>query len=267
MRKYISFFRIRFANTLQYRSAAWAGVCTQFAWGIMKLLMFKAFYDSDPNAFPMTFQELSSYIWLQQSFLALFAFWFFDNDIFSTITDGNISYELLRPMNLYNMWFTKNMASRTAKALLRSVPILIIAALIPEPYRMGLPADWLSLSMFIVTLIFGLIVVVSTCMLIYIATIHTMSSVGLRIFSISLVEILSGAVVPLPFFPDGFRRLAELLPFASMNNLPLRIYSGNLSGRDMWFLILLQIFWIAALQLIGRLWMKKSLKNVVVQGG
>ena len=267
MKKYLSFFKIRFSNTLQYRSAAWAGVCTQFVWGFMKLLMFKAFYDGNPSAFPMTFQELSSYIWLQQSFLALFAFWFFDNDIFSTITDGNISYELLRPMNLYNMWFTKNMASRTAKALLRSVPILIIAALIPEPYRIGLPADWLSLLMFIVTLVFGLVVVVSTCMLIYISTIHTMSSIGIRVFAVSFVEIFSGAVVPLPFFPDGFRQFAELLPFASMNNLPFRIYSGNISGIDMWFLTLLQIFWIVTLGLVGRWWMKNSLKNVVIQGG
>lgn len=31
MRKYISFFRIRFINGLQYRAAAYAGIATQFA--------------------------------------------------------------------------------------------------------------------------------------------------------------------------------------------------------------------------------------------
>ena len=33
MRKYQAFFRIRFINTLQYRSAAIAGMATQLAWG------------------------------------------------------------------------------------------------------------------------------------------------------------------------------------------------------------------------------------------
>ena len=33
MKKYISFFKIRFSMGLQYRTAALAGVVTQFAWG------------------------------------------------------------------------------------------------------------------------------------------------------------------------------------------------------------------------------------------
>ena len=33
MKKYISFFRLRFAMNLQYRVAALAGIVCQFAWG------------------------------------------------------------------------------------------------------------------------------------------------------------------------------------------------------------------------------------------
>ena len=55
MKKYWSFFRMRFLGGLQYRAAAWAGVSTQFAWGFMSLLMYRAFYDADPAAFPMEF--------------------------------------------------------------------------------------------------------------------------------------------------------------------------------------------------------------------
>ena len=63
MKKYLSFFRIRFIAGLQYRAAAWAGIATQFAWGGMTILMFWAFYQSGENNFPMTFPQLSSYIW------------------------------------------------------------------------------------------------------------------------------------------------------------------------------------------------------------
>ena len=267
MRKYISFFRIRFSNTLQYRSAAWAGVCTQFAWGFMMLLMYKAFYETDPAAIPMPFDQLASYIWLQQGFLALFAFWFFDNDIFATIVDGGISYELLRPMSIYNMWMTKNFATRSAKALLRCFPVFIVAAVLPQPFRMGAPANPEAFVLFLVSLILGFIVVVSSCMLVYISTMHLMSYQGIKLLVASVAELLSGGIVPLNFFPDSVASVVELLPFASMNNVPFRIYSGNMYGQEMWRMIALQIFWIIALQLIGRLWMKNSLKNVVVQGG
>ena len=58
-RVYGSFFRLRFINGLQYRAAAYAGVATQFAWGFMEILLFHAFYQTDPAAFPMEFSQLA----------------------------------------------------------------------------------------------------------------------------------------------------------------------------------------------------------------
>ena len=49
MRKYLAFFRLRFSMDLQYRAAAFAGVITQFAWGTMEILMFRAFYQADAS--------------------------------------------------------------------------------------------------------------------------------------------------------------------------------------------------------------------------
>ena len=133
MRQYLSFFRIRFLAGLQYRAAAWAGVATQFAWGGMNILMFWAFYRTDPASFPMTMSQLSSYIWLQQAFLAMFMTWFYDNDIFDAISSGSIAYELCRPCDLYTMWFVKNMAIRLSRVVLRCVPLLLFAAVLPDP--------------------------------------------------------------------------------------------------------------------------------------
>ena len=75
MKKYLSFFRMRFLMGLQYRAAAAAGVVTQFTWGFMELLVFRAFYQADASAFPMSFEAVVSYLWLQQAFLALFMAW------------------------------------------------------------------------------------------------------------------------------------------------------------------------------------------------
>ena len=97
MKKYLSFFRMRFLMGLQYRAAAAAGVVTQFTWGFMELLVFRAFYQADASAFPMSFEAVASYIWLQQAFLALFMAWMMEAEIFSSIVDGNIAYEMCRP--------------------------------------------------------------------------------------------------------------------------------------------------------------------------
>ena len=128
MKKYWAFFRLRFAMGLQYRTAAAAGIVTQFFWGGMNILVYRAFYETDAEAFPMNFQATSTYIWLQQAFLALFAAWMVENEIFENIMNGNVAYEMCRPVSIYNMWFLRSMANRLSRALLRCLPILLLAA-------------------------------------------------------------------------------------------------------------------------------------------
>ena len=267
LQKYVSFFRLRFAMGLQYRTAAFAGIATQFVWGFMEINVFHAFNRSDPAAFPMKFEQLASYIWMQQAFLALFMTWFMENEIFDAIMDGNICYELCRPINIYDMWFARSVANRSSRALLRCAPILLVAFFLPEPYTMTLPPDVLSLVCFIVAMILGTTVTVALCMLVYMLSFFTVSPQGLRIIFAMIAELLQGIVIPLPFFPSGVRNILELLPFASMENVPLRIYSGNISGGAAAKAMMLQLFWIVALIAAGKLIGNRAMKKVTLQGG
>lgn len=267
MKAYLSVFRIRFAHTIQYRAAAVAGVVTQYAWGFMELLMFSAFYRVNPDAFPMTFQQTVSYIWIQQAFLALFMTWFYEYEIFAAITSGSIAYEMVRPLDLYGRWFSQSAGTRLAKCALRCLPILLVALLIPGPLRMTLPPDITQMLLFLLSALLALLVVVAFSMLIYISAFFTLSSVGVRRIAAAAVDFLAGAVVPLPFFPPAVRAVAELTPFAAMQNMPLRIYSGNIAGTDALLGIGLQLFWLCVLVVLGRLWMRRALKKVIVQGG
>lgn len=267
MRKYWSFFRIRFAAGLQYRAAAWAGIATQFAWGGMTLLMFWAFYQNGENSFPMTFPELSSYIWLQQAFLAMFMSWFFDQEIFENISSGNIAYELCRPLDIYTMWFTKNMAIRLSRVALRCAPILLVAAFLPVPFGLRLPVNLFAGVLFFVSLTLGFLVLISFSMLIYISAFYTLSPRGIQILSAELIGFFSGAVIPIPFFPDSMQPIFYALPFASISNTPFLIYSGYIDGENAFHSIVIQMIWLAALVGLGRVLMKRALKKVVVQGG
>lgn len=267
MKKYIAFFRLRFSMGLQYRAAALAGIVTQFVWGIMEILMFRAFYKTQPEAFPMTFQATCAYVWMQQAFLALFMAWMMENEIFDSIVNGNIAYELCRPINVYKMWFARSLANRISKAVLRCLPILLVAAFFPAPYGLMLPVSFPAFLLFLLTLATGVFVTVAFCMLVYMVSFFTISPAGIRMVAVSVVEFFSGAVIPLPFFPDGIRQIFELLPFASMQNVPLRIYSGDLYGNDMWRAILLQFFWLFVLTGIGRILDALAMKKITVQGG
>ncbi|SHI90181.1 ABC-2 type transport system permease protein [Clostridium cavendishii DSM 21758] len=267
MRAYISFFRIRFINGLQYRVAAYAGVATQFAWGFMYIMLYRAFYESNPSKMPMSLNEISNYIWLQQSLLMLFMTWFLDNEIFELIRSGNVAYELCRPLDIYKMWFAKNCATRLSKAILRCFPIILIAFFLPNGYNFTIPKSSKDFTLFIVATILGFLLVVAYCMLIYIFTFYTVSEVGIRMIMVMLADFLSGGLVPLPLLPDWITKYIYYSPFGVMQNLPFRLYSGGISVHDGLNGIVLQVFWIIVLVMFGKLLVNKAIKKVVVQGG
>ena len=267
MRKYLSFFRIRFLAGLQYRAAAWAGVATQFAWGGLTILMFRAFYQSGKNSFPMEFSDLSTYIWLQQALLAMYMLWFFDNEIFEAITSGSIAYELCRPCDLYAMWYVKNMAIRLAKAALRCLPILAVAVFLPSPYNMCAPESFGAAVLFFLSMLLGFLVLIAFSMLIYLSAFYTVSPMGIRILASSLTEFFAGAIIPIPFFPGWLQIVMNVLPFSAMQSTPFLIYTGYLQGVQVWQSMAVQLLWLVVLVGLGKRMMGRALKRVVVQGG
>jgi ABC-2 type transport system permease protein len=267
MNVYYSVLKLRLLNGLQYRSAALAGVATQFFWGFMYIMIFEAFYEHALHDPPMTLKEVIIYIWLQQSFLAFIMLWFRDNELFELITSGNIAYELCRPCDLYGFWYSKLLAQRLSSALLRCFPIILVAFLMPEPYRMILPPDWATGLLFLLSLLLGLLLLVTISLFIYISVFITMSPVGsLLVFGV-IGEFLSGLIIPIPLMPEWLQKIVYLFPFRLTADFPFRVYSGHIPQDEAMLGILQQCIWLLVLIWLGKLAMNKVLNRVVVQGG
>ena len=267
LKNYSSLFRIRFINTLQYRIAAVAGLATQFAWGAMLILGFAAFYRTNPYAFPMTFAQTTTYIWLQQASIHMLLISLNDREIISSVTEGAIAYEMVRPVNLYNRWLCQITATRLSRTVLRFIPVIVVASLLPYPYGLSAPASFGHFLLFLCSIILavGLMTVITNFM--YICLFYTLNMSGLMGIVYGVFLPLAGGVIPIPFFPEPFRTIALFLPFAAMQDIPLRIYSGHISGTELVQSIGVQAFWLAFLLITGHLLMNRTLKKVVVQGG
>ena len=124
----------------------------------------------------------------------------------------------------------ENAAIRLSKAVLRCAPVLVVAFFLPAPYGITLPPDFISFLAFCVTMAIGLFVVIAFGMLVYIATFYTLNSLGVRVIAISLADIFTGALVPLPFLPDGVRAVFELTPFAAMQNIRCAFTAATSAG-------------------------------------
>jgi ABC-2 type transport system permease protein len=267
MMPYIALLRVRLINGLQYRAAAVGGLITQFFWGLMLIFIYRAFFGDALQSGGFTFSELVSFVWLQQAFLAFLMLYDWDSELLDTIVSGDISYELCRPINIYRVWYVKLFSKRLASGLLRFSPVVLVAFFLPAPFNLSLPYSPLALLLFIVTLIMGLILLVSISMLVYVSIFKTMSPVG-SVGVITVVgEFFAGMTIPIPLMPQWLQTVTMFLPFRWTADLPLRVYSGHIGTLEALQGLAMQAFWIVVLFFIGSKIMKSVTRLSVISGG
>jgi ABC-2 type transport system permease protein len=268
---YLAVLGTRFRARIQYRAAAFAGVVTQFFWGFIRIMILEAFYRSGGEPASLSFEEAVAYVWLGQAFLGLLP-WNIDPDIDKMIDDGGVAYEMLRPLDLYAFWYVRTIAWRVANTLLRCVPLLLFAYLVLPLIGLGswtlsLPPTWLAGLAFIASMILAVFLGAAFTTLSQTLLFWTVSGRGVQNLMGPLIMIASGMIIPLPLFPDWAQPILRALPFHAIVDAPFRIYSGNIAGSELVFILFLQIAWIVGLVFIGRYAMSRGKNRLVVQGG
>ena len=121
--------------------------------------------------------------------------------------------------------------------------------------------------MCLLSMVLMVLVVCAYSLFVYSLTFYLTDPNGIMVLSVAAADLLGGAIVPLPFLPEGFRKFAELTPFASMQNVPLRIFSGDIPLSEAPAVMGLQAFWIAVLLSAGYLLTRSGLRRAVILGG
>ena len=263
MSAYAAVLSANVRTLLQYRAAAVAGFTTQIFWGFIRVMIFEAFFRSSTAEQPMTVDEVTTYVWLGQAFIALLP-WNTDRELHNLIRSGHVGYELLRPVDLYNLWLARALAYRTAPTLLRAVPLLALALLF---FGMDLPASPAAGAAFVVSMMGALLISSAFTTLINVTMMWTVSGQGTAIMAGIAVTFLTGMVVPIPFFPDWAQAIINVLPFRGIVDTPYRIYLGHIPTSDVALHLGHQLAWAAGLVLIGRWVLSRGLRRLVMQGG
>ncbi len=271
MRAYRAIASARFRELLQYRAAALAGVGTQVFWGFIKIMVLDAFYRGASGTQPMTLAQVVTYVWLGQALLAMLP-WNVDRELAEKIRKGDVAFDLLRPMDLYGHWFMRTLALRTAPTLMRSGPIFLFAGVAmalmgQQRWAMMPPESAQALGLWLLSLLVALVLGVAMTVLWSVSMMWTISGEGATHLAPAIVVIFSGMVVPLPLLPDAVALVIEWLPFAGLFDLPSRIYMGHIQGAEAWGVLARQAVWAAIFVGLGRFFVARGARQLVLQGG
>jgi ABC-2 type transport system permease protein len=263
MTAYQAIVSARFRTLLQYRAAAVAGFGTQLFWGLIRLMIYSAFFRSTRQPQPMSYQQTVTYIWLGQAFFALLPF-NTDADIRAMIRSGTVAYEMLRPIDLYGLWYCRALAMRTAPTVLRAAPMFLLAGLF---FGLKPPPSWASGLAWVGVTCGAVLLAAAVSTLLTISLLWTISGDGIVRIMTALIYLLSGIMLPLAFFPDWLQPLLRFLPFGGIMDAPFRVYSGNIPASQFGAVFGHQLAWVVALVLIGRALLAQGTRRLVAQGG
>ncbi|HEX7761384.1 MAG TPA: hypothetical protein VF459_17900 [Caulobacteraceae bacterium] len=284
LRPYVAVFAGRFQLMLQYRAAALAGFVTQCWFGVIRIMIFAAFYAGGaagqghlphghlPHGhLPMSLDNAVTYTWLGQAFLA-FLPWSADPEITDMVRSGAVAYERLRPVDTYAWWYVRALAWSIARVLPRALLMFAFAAAILPLVGLGqwglAPPSTLQAGALFCLSAAGMIVLsAALTMVINIVMVASLNERGINTLAAPFVNVLSGMVVPLAFFPGWLTPILRAQPIAGLVDIPFSIYFGGLAGAQAWAGIGLQFGWTAVLILVGRWQLGGVMARLQVQGG
>jgi ABC-2 type transport system permease protein len=82
-----------------------------------------------------------------------------------------------------------------------------------------------------------------------------------------LIELLSGLLIPMAFFPEKIQKILAWLPFEHIAYTPLQIYLGKLDHSHALRALATEWFWVVVLLVLAHLWWNRSLRDITIHGG
>jgi ABC-2 type transport system permease protein len=262
MNGYLAILKIRMKALLQYRAAAFAAICAQLFWGIITVMIFRAFY-AGSSAEPISLNQTITFIWLGQALLQLIP-WSIDKEIEAQVKNGNVAYELIRPLHLYGLWFARSFALRLIPTLMRCLPIFVFGGLF---FGLSAPVSLQAGLAFFLSVIFALLLSSAMTTAVLISLFWTVSGEGIQRLLPHFTVLFSGMVVPLPLFPSWMQPFLNVQPFRGVMDIPCRLYTGVIPASDAMYYFAFQLAWICAFVLFGKWLMHRAMKSFVIQGG
>lgn len=95
----------------------------------------------------------------------------------------------------------------------------------------------------------------------------TVNGIGLIWAQTAIVNLCSGALVPLAFFPSWLHTFVIWTPFQGIVAAPLAIYQGQATGWALWEALGGQVLWIVLLWMLARALWGPATRALAIQGG
>jgi len=262
-RVYAEFIRVGFVNTLAYRLRYYTGIVTYFIYVTVYYFIWKAIYAHSSEIGGFDFSHILTYIavgWIIRSFY----FNNVDQDMANQVIEGKLAMDLIKPVNIQFMYVAQAFGECLFRAGMLSLPAALVLMLI---YPLRRPASLHHFLAFLVSVLLSFFLVAAINFAVGTLAIRLKSILGLLRAKYFLLELFSGLLLPISYFPEVIQKVFKFLPFEYISYVPVLLYLGNINGRKIAASLGLQLFWVVVLFAIGHAMWRWSSRKITIQGG
>lgn len=265
LKKFITLTRAGIMESLQFRLGTLVIIAGNLLYLIVVYFLWKAIYASAGTDVvnSMTFSDTLIYLVLATAlfnFMEMYIVW----EMGRGIQSGKIALDLLRPMEYRRYMFWSYSGSFVTQFFFTFLPtFIVVAAVTNGAIHLGL-----NLLFFVVSVIMAVSINYSIDFLVGTICLYTESIWGINIMKQVIVMLLSGATIPIAFFPEPLKTITYYLPFQSIYNAPLSVLlDGKPQPQALLITLGIQLFWCIVMTVLNKIFWKVSLRQITVNGG
>ena len=262
-RVYAEFIRVGFVNTLAYRLRYYTGIVTYFIYVTVYYFIWRAIYAHSSSIEGYDFSNILTYIavgWIIRSFY----FNNVDQDMANQVIEGKLAMDLIKPVNIQYMYVAQAFGESLFRAGMLSLPTALLLMLI---YPLRRPASLHHFLAFLASVLLSFFIVAAINFAVGTLAVRLKSILGLLRAKYFLLELFSGLLLPIIFFPEVLQKVFRFLPFQYISYIPVSLYLGKINGGAIAGSLALQLGWVVVLFIIGAAMWKWSSRKITIQGG
>src|ERR1700726_1955794 len=260
---YAEFSRVGFVNILAFRLRYFTGIITYFLNVTVYYFIWSAVYRSGQSIAGYNLVQMITYVsvgWIIRSF-----YWnTIDQEMAYEVIEGKIAMDLIKPVSIQWMWICRAMGESAFRLGLLTLPTAVVVALV---FPVQEPASGKNFALFLVSVLGSFFLMAAINFMIGTCAIPLKSILALIRAKYWLIEMLSGLLIPMSFFPRRLQIVLDLLPFEHIAFTPLQIYLGKLDARAASFALAKQWLWAIAMLALAHFWWERASRKITIHGG
>lgn len=276
LKKYKPFFRAGLMDLLAYKFSLFIWLFVTIFEVAVVIFLWIAVYknsvdgiDSIINGF--TFKEMICYMVM----INLLTFVTTSGNTLWTINteikEGTISMAFVKPISYRFRFIATTLGNLFGTSIIIGLPCFTIAYLIFYLIDfIVIESIWVFILHILLFVIAQIIAAVLADVIDYIFGIlcfYTSSGFGISQIKNIITSFLSGALLPLAFFPESIRDIIFNLPFAGIGSNPILIMLMKVDLLESLKLIGISIIWLVILELFAAFLFNRASKKITVHGG